>query len=302
MLQELGTYLRLLLSKWGAGAFLILDAVAFFAGALFPQLVLPTWVYWTVAGLVFLGANFAVYLDLNKELATYKTPVDAKVEPKLSIELVAGRAYTFSLEVTEYYDFWLNVMEKAEAELQRAKQEEDQEEIKEQRRIITEARLHLEKLEPSEIAPDGLISLHMRVMNVGGIGVDIVHIGVRYKESDSDTWDFLNAKLLKTDGTPLAFPTPLPPQSHLLIDAVTTIHVERLGPARLAAALGTQSSHSPQRVNVFITVYGVSERGEQVQFRQQVSVDTRDLKELYISRWREKGRIDLLKLAQVKDY
>jgi len=72
IVRYLGTYLGRLLKIWVLWIFVLLDVLGLIVDMFVPEISLPWWLYWLIAGVGFCGANVRLLLDCEDRLAEYE--------------------------------------------------------------------------------------------------------------------------------------------------------------------------------------------------------------------------------------
>jgi len=287
-MKILWSYIRKLIKKW-----IIWLSLAFFITGIIFEFVLdieeiPSYIFWILAFLVFLWANFQVYKKLyinydvlekshreleksHKELKKNHETLEKKIpkkdreliiKPELSIMLLEGNEYTFYL--------------------------------------LEKATYIRRKIGNDYAVPDSLIELHFRILNTGTIDLDIISIESSY-EYISLPWTFSPISIAKEKGDDLLFPRHLDVKEFLLCDLDSTITPQAgLNDAQFAARL-VEINKKSKCIEFTVCVEARDSKGKIYKFSLEFEAALRPLVDLYINKWQEKNQNDLLRLSRSEE-
>lgn len=259
-IKILWSYIKQLLRKW-----IIWLSLAFFViGVLFEFALsieeIPSYIFLILAFMGFLWASFQVYKNLLKKKITKKER-ELLFKPELSIILLEGNEYTYSL---------------------------------------SETAILREKTGNDYLTPDGSIELHLRIMNKGTIDLDIISIQPDYKDFEIP-WSFNSFGSLKEKGKELFFPLHLDVKEVLLGDMTCQFMVHStLNDAQFATRL-VEIDKESKRILSRVDVEARDTKGKIHTFSHSFKVFIRPLMDLYIKRWQEKNQEGLLRLSRSED-
>lgn len=89
-------YLKQLFGIWTAVAFTIIDVLAFIIGAISPDLYIPSWVFWAIAGCGLIIANIQLFSKQEEKLRVYELE-EADINMNFAIGSMFFDNYTTSL-------------------------------------------------------------------------------------------------------------------------------------------------------------------------------------------------------------
>jgi hypothetical protein len=81
------SYLRRLLTIWATWVFAVADLIAFVVDASVPEIVFPPYLYWAIAGVGFIFANFRIFSDQVTENAKLRRLLEARDLEEAEIHL-----------------------------------------------------------------------------------------------------------------------------------------------------------------------------------------------------------------------
>jgi len=207
-IKGLWSFIKLLLNKW----IIWLSFVLFVIGILFERILdikeIPSYIFWILACIGLFWASFQVYkklyidyervqkkyTDLKKSI--FETSNEAIVKPELTINLLEGNEYTYS---------------------------------------ISEMGTTRKKFEDIHLTPDAFVGLHFRILNSGTTDLDIISIEAKYEYHETP-WSFWPPQILKEKGEEIHFPKHLNVDEILLCNLINPVRVfGQLNDAQFAA-------------------------------------------------------------------
>jgi len=291
IIKRLWSFIILLLKKW----IIWLSLIIFVIGVFFEFVILektPSYIFWILAIVGFLWANFQVYKklyidceeleknhkelkinhkeleksyeELKKNYETLEKKIPKKdreliIKPELSIMVLEGNEYTYSL------------LEKS---------------VK-----------NRNKAGNVYIVPDASIELHFRIKNTGTINLDIISIESAYESFTELTWDFHLSTKPMEKGKAVCFPRLLESNEILLCDINNSIWPNSsLNDAQFAARL-LDIDKSIRSIEAIITIEARDLTGKIQDFSLKTKVAIRPLVDFYLSKWQEEKQTNLLRLA-----
>ena len=281
------SFIKLLLKKW----IIWLSLVIFVIGILFEFLLhienIPSYIFWILAFVGFLRASFQIYKklyidyeklekdheqlekdheQLKKDHEQLKMKIPKKdreiiIKPELSIMLLEGNEYTYSLSGESSY--------------------------------------HRAKTEKGYIVPDALIELHFRILNTGTIDLDIISIEVGYKKNELP-WDFYHSAIPTERGKEVSYPRHLDVNKILTCDISSHISPDGLlNDAQFAARLLRIDKIIPSiEAKIIVETRDLTKKIQNFSITNEVAI--RPLLDLYIAKWQKEKHTNLLRLAHSK--
>lgn len=281
MKNKFYSFIKILLKKW---SFFLLYYGGLLSLAITFRIFekdIPSWIFWVLAFIGLLWASFKVYKDQFskiRELQAYKEELTDKIariekpslpskiskkepklsKPELSIKLLEGNEYTYTL--MEIPDY---------------KKEKDE-------YILNEA----------------LITLNLRIENIGNIEMDMVLIEVNYNDTGFP-WAFLLSKSFE-NGKQIVFPKYLDIGDIFICETQNSMQPRSyFNNAKFAANLAKLDKESCY-VDYEITIEAKPriQSAKTLTFTYKNKPSLRPLIDLYITKWQKDRQLDLIRLAQ----
>lgn len=266
-IKMLWSFAKLLIQRWLS----LLIYYGTLIGAIFTFRILKveiaSFVFWILALIGLFWASFRVYKKMYIDYEGLKKKVTKKdleliVKPELSIMLLEGNEYSYSLS--------------------------------------KEATYLRQKIGDEYVVPDSSIELHLRILNIGTVGLDILSIKSDFKDIEIP-WTFWARAILKEKGNELSFPRHLSVKEILLCDLTSSISAEPgLNEAQFAAQFVKINKES-KRIASEVKVEARDSKGEIHNFSHTFEAALRPLMDLYVNRWQEKNQTKLLYLIRSED-
>ncbi len=78
-------YLHRLIRTWGALAFAISEVIAFIASSISAAIEIPSWVFWSIAVMAFVAANYQIFLENEQKKRALQRLIDEMEGPEASL-------------------------------------------------------------------------------------------------------------------------------------------------------------------------------------------------------------------------
>jgi len=269
-------FLKKLIKEWIFLLMIGIDLLFVIVQLIFPKFSPPYFVYVIIAMVGIIWASYKIYRDVLARIPDK----EIKPIPKLRLSFVEGNEYSFRLGTLKETD---------EERIERKRKMKENPYYNEDKDLKIDIR--------EDTLPYSLLSIFLRVENIGEIPVDILDVSGKIQEVNTP-FEFMLSEPINSASHIVVFPVNIEPKRVFPITLSTSACPKMyLNEAQIASRI-MQFCNNKKKINAELKLEYIGSMGKISNITESLSISLLPLCDLYISKWDKIGRLDLVKLAK----